>query len=132
MLWVFLILGVEYNSLANSYRWDVERNDFVLIGIMELPLSDALYVEHSSCHLVPKERTALTGPQWWICTLLVMQPQQHLSKPERCAVGVNGWSEIGAEPFQTEKKLNQLHFSPLCCYWLERSSQLRKTLLFVT
>lgn len=57
-------------------------------------------------HLVPKETTALTGPRWWICTLLVMQPQRHLSKPERCAIGVNDWSEIEAEPFQTREEVD--------------------------
>lgn len=99
---------------------------------MELPLFDVSYVECSSCHLVPRERTALTGPLWWICTLLAMLPQQHLSKPERHAVAVNDWSEAGAEPFQTAKVLNCLHFRPLSCYWLERNSQLRKILLSVT
>ncbi|KAF4799549.1 hypothetical protein TURU_053881 [Turdus rufiventris] len=34
------VAGVKYNSIANSYRCDMERNYFILIGVMELPLFD--------------------------------------------------------------------------------------------
>lgn len=40
LLFFFFILGVKYNSIANSYRCDMERNYFILIGVMELPLFD--------------------------------------------------------------------------------------------